>query len=114
MIIKLKNAAQFNAINIIQDATDRFKFTATGVIDYKEFRDTLNTQSLAEIKVFTGKSLVGVYENFTQLMPLEISEQEDGTLNITVNLHKSSEEVSRISALEDAVNKIILTELGAL
>jgi mannitol/fructose-specific phosphotransferase system IIA component len=84
----------------------KLSFTVIGITNFKDLRDSLTKSALAIINLYTGTTLGGVYEKFITVLPFEITAAEDGTLNITVNL-------ARMTATEDAVEKLIISGLGA-
>jgi hypothetical protein len=112
--INLKSEVELMVENIDQPSEEKLSFTVIGVTDYGTFRLGLTKQSLSEIKTYTGETLTGVYERYINIQPFSIEENPDGTLNITVTLKKENEIEARLSAVENAVDTMILSELGVL
>lgn len=93
----------------------QLKVVIKGVTDYSTFRADLTKYELTEVKMYTGETLTADYGKFDKIVyPIGIADQEDGTVEITLLLEREDEITARISALEDTVDTIILSELGAL
>ena len=113
--IKLKSGSEIQVSEISQPSENQLRFTASGVTDYASFRSKLTKAGLSEIKLYVGENLAADYGAYPKVkFPIGIEEQEDGTLNAIVILEKEDDTESRLSALEDAVDTLILTELGVL
>ena len=112
--IKLKTGQEYQIESIGQQSEDKLSFVVIGVTNYKDFRATLSKIALVEISSYTGETLIGAYEKFTSILPFTIVEQEDGTMNVTVNLKKENEMEARLSSVEDAIDMMIMEGLGVL
>jgi hypothetical protein len=107
--------AVWNIAEIKNTKDNQIQFRVTGITDYDKFRKQLDRKETQIIKVQTGKTVTAIYENYTNVIyPLGINEIEDGSLEVIVTLQKEDEILSRLAAVEDALKRIILKDLGAM
>lgn len=95
------NTIEYPVKDILQNG-DSLSFAACGITDYAAFRNTLNTENLAVIEVYSeGGVLSTVFEGYTDLTgKFGISENEDGTMDVTVYLEKPDPVLAKLAALE--------------
>ncbi|MDF2609038.1 MAG: hypothetical protein K0R92_512 [Lachnospiraceae bacterium] len=114
-MIKLKSGEVLEVENISQPSEDTLEITVIGITDYNAFRAKLTKTALSDIKAYNGDNLTGDYGKYPNVVfPIGIAEQEDGTIKASVTLKKENETEVRLAAVEDAVDKMILSELGVL
>jgi hypothetical protein len=115
-MIKIKSKSnEFIAEEVKKPNENRLQFTVTGITDFEGFKKKLNKRDLENVEVYTGTKLTSSYEKFNKIVfPIGIEELEDGTKKVTVTLEQEDENSARLSALEDAVKKLIQSGLGAV
>ena len=113
--IVLKSGQEFEIENIFLKDEKTLRFIVNGVTDYNEMKAKFTKEAISDVKAYTGEIMTGDYGCFNKLgYPLTQTEQENGTMNVTVTLLKDDEILQRLMALEDAVDTLILSELGVL
>ena len=99
--IKLLGGTEFPAYGF-EEYEEKLGFTVAGISDYANFRNTLTSENLSTIEVYSeGGTLSTVFEGFTDLTgKFSIIENEDGTMDVTVHLEKPDPVLAKIAALE--------------
>ncbi|MBE5965390.1 MAG: hypothetical protein E7255_00165 [Lachnospiraceae bacterium] len=99
--IKLLGGTEFPAYEF-EEYEDKLGFTVSGISNYAEFRNTLNSNNLSTIEVYSeGGALSTVFEGYTDLTgKFGIIENEDGTMDVTVYLEKPDPVLAKLAALE--------------
>ena len=108
--IKLLNGQEFPAYDF-EEFDDQLKFTVFGVGDFQEFRKSLTADNLSTIEVYTeGDTLSTVFEGYGLTGKFTVSENDDGTMDVTVYLEKPDPVLQRIAELEAEVTELKATK----
>ena len=107
--IKL-NTIEYPIKDILQNG-DSLSFAACGITDYAAFRNTLNTENLAVIEVYSeGGILSTVFEGYTALAGKFDIVESGGVMDVTVYLEKPDPVLQRIAELEAEVAELKATK----
>ena len=107
---KLSNGLEFPAY-AFDESGDQLKFTVFGVEDFQEFRKSLTADNLSTIEVYTeGDTLSTVFEGYGLTGKFTVSENDDGTMDVTVYLEKPDPVLQRIAELEAEVAELKATK----
>lgn len=115
MKIILKTGNEINVTDIIQPDQNTLYFTVPGVTDYQSFIDQFTPAALTNVQLYENDNMLADYGKYSKInYPVQTEVQEDGTMTVKITLGRDDALTERINALEDAVETLILSGLGAI